>query len=319
MATDEDDPARHPLVVAMRALLRASHGQSGRAIRSAVREAAALAHEVATCGSLGEHDAALSHRESLDGLEADASSVESELRLVWDTLVLSRELPRAEGLDFEEIEELVLAHLLAFPDFLADALVMNFLRQVQLGQSFLHAEDQRINVAAVLQQLQPQLEKHKATAAAIAAECCRHLQDRSETLAGKLLSRMDLDNDGFVGEQDFLKSAVHALALEVRAEGVLRRTNCGCGGTFLIESLRCKDPICVAPRGPFFGWGDVYEETVPLHLKAGQRTSSPDGQVENVAVSAGVQQLLKDESFADDFHEAMCTALIRNGTVQVEG
>ncbi|CAJ1344062.1 unnamed protein product [Effrenium voratum] len=172
-----------------------------------------------------------------------------------DTLVLSRELPRAEGLDFEEIEELVLAHLLAFPDFLADALVMNFLRQVQLGQSFLHAEDQRINVAAVLQQLQPQLEKHKATAAAIAAECCRHLQDRSETLAGKLLSRMDLDNDGFVGEQDFLKSAVHALALEV----------------------------------------------------------------ENVAVSAGVQQLLKDESFADDFHEAMCTALIRNGTVQVEG
>ncbi|CAJ1344058.1 unnamed protein product [Effrenium voratum] len=255
MATDEDDPARHPLVVAMRALLRASHGQSGRAIRSAVREAAALAHEVATCGSLGEHDAALSHRESLDGLEADASSVESELRLVWDTLVLSRELPRAEGLDFEEIEELVLAHLLAFPDFLADALVMNFLRQVQLGQSFLHAEDQRINVAAVLQQLQPQLEKHKATAAAIAAECCRHLQDRSETLAGKLLSRMDLDNDGFVGEQDFLKSAVHALALEV----------------------------------------------------------------ENVAVSAGVQQLLKDESFADDFHEAMCTALIRNGTVQVEG
>ncbi|CAJ1344060.1 unnamed protein product [Effrenium voratum] len=274
MATDEDDPARHPLVVAMRALLRASHGQSGRAIRSAVREAAALAHEVATCGSLGEHDAALSHRESLDGLEADASSVESELRLVWDTLVLSRELPRAEGLDFEEIEELVLAHLLAFPDFLADALVMNFLRQVQLGQSFLHAEDQRINVAAVLQQLQPQLEKHKATAAAIAAECCRHLQDRSETLAGKLLSRMDLDNDGFVGEQDFLKSAVHALALE---------------------------------------------GTVPLHLKAGQRTSSPDGQVENVAVSAGVQQLLKDESFADDFHEAMCTALIRNGTVQVEG
>ncbi|CAJ1398436.1 unnamed protein product [Effrenium voratum] len=199
MATDEDDPARHPLVVAMRALLRASHGQSGRAIRSAVREAAALAHEVATCGSLGEHDAALSHRESLDGLEADASSVESELRLVWDTLVLSRELPRAEGLDFEEIEELVLAHLLAFPDFLADALVMNFLRQVQLGQSFLHAEDQRINVAAVLQQLQPQLEKHKATAAAIAAE-----------------------------------------------------------------------------------------------------------------------QLLKDESFADDFHEAMCTALIRNGTVQAD-
>ena len=45
----------------------------------------------------------------------------------------------------------------------------------------------------------------------------------------------------------------------------------------------------MAPRGPFFGWGDVYEGTVPLHLKAGQRTSSPDGQVENVAVSAGVQ------------------------------
>eukprot|EP00434_Breviolum_minutum_P014821 symbB.v1.2.013069.t1/scaffold907.1/size153227/14 len=200
-------------------------------------------HEAAMTGSMGEHHVATSKREELgDKLEAvDGScSAESELKLLWDTAILCRESPQEQGLDVDEVEDLVLAHLLVFPEFLQDALVMNLFRQVQLGQSFLHSEEQHINVAAVLEQMKPRLEAHKAIAAQIAKECCDHLQTHSESLALKLLKQMDLDCDGFVCEEEFLKTMVHAIAVEV----------------------------------------------------------------ENMAVSVGVQQLLKEERFADDFHQA---------------
>mmetsp|Transcript_13476 Transcript_13476/g.32139 ORF Transcript_13476/g.32139 Transcript_13476/m.32139 type:complete len:100 (+) Transcript_13476:695-994(+) len=93
--------------------------------------------------------------------------------------------------------------------------------------------------------MQPRLETHKATALEIAGQCCAHLRDRSETLATKLLGRLDLDGDGFVGESDFLNGCLHGLAIEV----------------------------------------------------------------ENLALSVGLQQLLANESFADDFHEAMASTL----------
>lgn len=257
MAGATDDPARHPLVVAMRALLRALHDQHGRVVRRSLKDAAILAHEASRNGSLGEHDAAAENRQELeDKLEAVDShgdGAESELQLLWDTAILSRESPEAHGMDVEELEDLVLAYLVAFPDVLADELVMNLFRQVQLGQNILHAEERHINVGAVLEQMKPCLERHKGTAARIAAECCAHLQTRSETLAAKLLVRMDLDGDGFVGEEEFRKTMVPAMALEV----------------------------------------------------------------ENLAISVGVQQLLKEENFADDFHQAVCDVLVEEGQVQV--
>ncbi|CAE6927054.1 unnamed protein product [Symbiodinium natans] len=240
---ETDDPSRHPLVVALRALLRATHGNPGRAARDTVRDAAISAHQAAKQGSLGAHDVAAWQRGELqDKLEAFQSGQHLEsVSLVWDTLVLARDAPRDEGLDLEEVEELVLAHLVAFPDVLAQSLVVSLFQQVHLGQSFLHEAERAIDVTAVLKELQPQLDKHKATALRVAEQCCTHLQSRSETLASNLLKRMDLDGDGFVGESEFLASAVHALALEV----------------------------------------------------------------ENLAVSVGVPQLMSDESFSDDFHEAV--------------
>ncbi|CAE7236859.1 unnamed protein product [Symbiodinium pilosum] len=238
---DADSPSRHPLVVALRALLRVTHGNLGRATRGAVRDAAISAHQAALQGSMGVHDVAAEQRDELQHkLQVCGSGEHSEsVRLVWDTLILAREAPRDEGLDLDEMEELVLAHLLAFPEILAQSLVVNLFQQVHLGQSFLHEEERTIDVNAVLRELQPRLEKHKATSLRIAEQCCAHLQTRSETLADKLLRRMDLDGDGFVGESEFFTAAVHALALEV----------------------------------------------------------------ENLAVSVGVKQLLNESSFADDFHE----------------
>ncbi|CAK9005772.1 unnamed protein product [Durusdinium trenchii] len=229
-------------------------GQSGPCVRRTLKDAAILAHAAASSGSLGMHDAAAKHREELeDKLEAvDASDPLSELKLVWDTILLHRDSPQEEGLDVEEVEELVLAHLVAFPDFLADDLVMNLFRQVQLGQGFLHAEKQHINVATLLEQMKPRLDRHKVTALNIARECCTHLQTHSETLASKLLLRMDLDGDGYIGEDDFLKCLVHALAVEV----------------------------------------------------------------ENLAISAGVQQLLKEEGFADEFHQAVWDLLVAGDHLQ---
>ena len=257
MAAGEEDPARHPIVIALRALLRASHGQAGRSLHRGVKDAAVLAHEAASNGSIGAHDMAARHREELQEKlqRVDETNLPmSELELLWETMLCSRESPKEEGLDEEEVEELVLAHLVAFPDYLADDLIMNLFRQVQLGQSFLHADEQHIDVGTLLERMQPRLQRHKATAAKIAKESCAHLQMRSELLASKLLLRMDLDGDGLVGKDDFLKSLIHALAVEV----------------------------------------------------------------ENLAISVGVQELMKEEGFADDFHEAMCDMLQAQEYVQIK-
>eukprot|EP00438_Fugacium_kawagutii_P022069 Skav200699 [mRNA] locus=scaffold4825:31428:33809:+ [translate_table: standard] len=55
MAGTTDDPARHPIVVAMRALLRALHGQHRPMATKALQSAAIVAHEATMNGSLGRY------------------------------------------------------------------------------------------------------------------------------------------------------------------------------------------------------------------------------------------------------------------------
>lgn len=149
-----------------------------------------------------------------------------------------------QSLGMEEVEELVLAHLCEYPAFLAKVLLEAPLHQVGLGQSLM-GPGSRVDMAEVERRLRPNLERHSETAAKVAAEACSHLLGRSETLACKLFSRMDLDQDGFISRDEFLRAAPHALAIEV----------------------------------------------------------------ENVAIGAGVQALLTDPDYSDDFHTAMAGAM----------
>jgi len=145
-----------------------------------------------------------------------------------------------QPLGMEEVEEFVLAHLCEYPAFLALVLLEAPLHQVGLGQSLM-GPGSRIDMAEVRRRLRPNLQRHRETAARVASEACSHLLARSETLACKLFSRMDLDQDGCISRDEFLRAAPHALAVEV----------------------------------------------------------------ENVAIGAGVQALLADPEYSDDFHTAM--------------
>lgn len=227
------------------------HGASGRELQEAVQDVAWAAHGAASAGAVGNHDSAAADREELGGQLSEAagkqSSLHSELQLVWDTITLSRESGQeaSQGLDLEEVEELVLAHLVAYPEFLGPQVVKSLFRQVSLGQGLLDSGDRLMDVSELARRMKPQLPKHAATAVRIAEECCSHLTNRSEGIAVKLLQRLDLDKDGVVGEDEFLKAATSALAVEV----------------------------------------------------------------ENVALTVGIQSLMNDESFADDFHMAMAATM----------
>merc|ERR1711862_32316 len=126
----------------------------------------------------------------------------------------------AAGLGRQEIEDLVLGHLCAYPDFLADRLLTSLMQQVSLGQAMLNSGpndemEGRIDVEAAERKLRPHLKKHRPLAKAIAQRGCEHLMQKSEMLSVKMLSRMDLNGDGFVTEDEFLTSALHAFAIEV--------------------------------------------------------------------------------------------------------
>merc|ERR1712232_640818 len=84
-----------------------------------------------------------------------------------------------------------------------------------LGQCMLASDDRHLDMGAVIRTMEPKLHMHKETFARIAEECCSHLMTRSESLASKLHKRLDLDGDGFVSEEEFMKAAPDAIALEL--------------------------------------------------------------------------------------------------------
>lgn len=220
--TDEKQeaaPEKHPLAIALRALLRASHGPAGRSLRDAVEDSAASLHGVASSGASGDTSTAADYNQELkaqlDQGVSGSSALASELGLVWETIILARDPGETGGLCVEEVEEIVLAHLLVYREFLSPALVKGLFRRVSLGQCMLAADDRHLDVGAVMRSMAPQLHRHKETLDRIAEECCTHLMTRSESLASKLHKRLDLDGDGFVSEEEFLKAAPDAIAVEL--------------------------------------------------------------------------------------------------------
>lgn len=184
------------------------------------------------------------------------TSVVAELGDLWTAIVeASEEDSGKEGggdaesasaaLGTADIEELVLAHLCEYPPFLAEALLDEPLRRLNVGQGLAVPGAGSFDIPEVRKRLAPQLPRHRDTAARIASEACSHCLQRSEKLAGKVLARLDLNKDGVVTRDEFLKAAPHALALEV----------------------------------------------------------------ENVALSVGMEALLGDPEFADDFHTAMASTM----------
>jgi len=245
------DAQHHPAVAALRRLLAATYGDAGGTLHASLNGGAAqAAFGVASCGAVADHNSAQGHREELaEELSAamdGAGDLIPALQEVWIAVVGPADGDVASNnLGHEEAEELVLAHLCAYPLFLSRTLIRRLVQQVSCGQGLLHAADRHLDTQRLMQSLEPRMLTHQPLADRIALECCGHLLKRSSELATKLLQRLDIDNDGVVSESDFLRSAQHALALEV----------------------------------------------------------------ENVAVAAGVQALLADPDFADDFHPAMADAL----------
>jgi hypothetical protein len=167
-------------------------------------------------------------------------SIVAGLEDLWNALA-----DEGQRFGMEEVEELVLAHLCEYPQFLTEVLLVAPLEQVGLGQGFMSPGDRQVDMAEVRRRLSPNLARHRDTAVKMASEACSHLMDKSETLASKLFLRLDLDRDGSISRDEFLRAAPHALALEV----------------------------------------------------------------ENPAIGAGVQALLLDPEYADDFHTAMAGAM----------
>lgn len=259
MVTPDANPGlqTHPTVQAVRDLLRVTHGPAGRATRDAIEDTAVFAHEAATCGATGDHDAAADFREELGEQLREssgrASPVVQELDRVWKTTLENLDdgdeggetAQAATMLHKDGVEELVLAYLCAYPEFLKQVLVKSFIRQVSLGQLLMEKDNRRLDVRELVRNLEPSLAKHEATTDRIANECCAHLTQRSHVIAATLLQHLDLDRDGAVCRSEFLQAAPHAFVLAI----------------------------------------------------------------ENIAVSAGVQSLMADPDFADDFHMAMGYAM----------
>mmetsp|Transcript_702 Transcript_702/g.2231 ORF Transcript_702/g.2231 Transcript_702/m.2231 type:complete len:270 (+) Transcript_702:93-902(+) len=220
---EEPNTDDHPLVVAMRQLLGAMHGQQGRGLRGSIEDAAILAHGTASSGAEGDHETAAEGREDLQEQLAEAEDKQGlfrpQLREVWDAALACRDeeaSPNAPAtLGEADVEELVLAHLCAFPEFLGRTLVRRLVQQVALGQGFLDAEDKHLDVSILLRHLDPHLPSFLALSNHIAEESCKHLIQRSESMASRALRTLDLDRDGVVCEAEFLKAAPHAFALEI--------------------------------------------------------------------------------------------------------
>lgn len=255
MGDDEFDPSSHPLVVSARNLLERMRSVAAGGAAEPMQEAAFAAYGAVSSGAMGDFESSAQYREELPERLAEAetswSRLERPLRELWAAIIACRDegeacAPEAPVLlGREEVEELVLATLTAYPPFLAEDLPRELLRQVSLGQGLLPSEDRHIDLDVARRELEPRLEAHRGTAAQIATVCCEHLVQRSELLAVKLLQRMDLDHDGCISEDEFMRAAPYALMIEVQ----------------------------------------------------------------NVAISAGTQEMIANPEFADDFHSAVAVAL----------
>jgi len=249
-----EDDAEHPIAIAARKFLEVSHGKPGKEVRYLVEDAAPFAYQAAFNGALGNHDLAEDSRDELGEQLTNSASVlaplQKELRSLWSALTSCHSEGAGAGyssarLEKEAIEDLVLGHLCAYSEYLQKDLVKGLVQQVGLGQGLMDSSDRHVDMSLLLQHLKPSLAKHSETTGRIATESCNHLMTRSETLAEKLLLRLDLNKDGYVSEEEFMSAAPHALAIEI----------------------------------------------------------------ENLAMSAGVQSLIADVDFADDFHMAMAAAM----------
>eukprot|EP00928_Gymnodinium_smaydae_P012791 TRINITY_DN14666_c0_g1_i1.p1 TRINITY_DN14666_c0_g1~~TRINITY_DN14666_c0_g1_i1.p1 ORF type:complete len:301 (+),score=77.92 TRINITY_DN14666_c0_g1_i1:70-972(+) len=227
-APQDDGPERHPLVVAMKALLKTVHGPRGGRLGEAVQEAASLAHDAVSAGASGDLEHFAAGREPLDDAletaERRNNRLEGQLKSVWaealaataaaDSDTTAPQPARALGV--AEVEELALAHLCAYPEFLSETLLTALLQQVTLGQALLETGSRGIDATKARRFLQQRLPRHRPKAATIAAASCEHLMAKSETIAVRLLQRMDLDGDGVVNEKEFCRTAINALTVEVQ-------------------------------------------------------------------------------------------------------
>lgn len=258
------DPLSHPLVCAARKLLQEMRSLSDGEAAEPMEGAAFAAYGAASCGAMGDHASSAVYRAELPARLGDAETRFRQLALplheTWSEIIACRmegdadagaETPVLLGRD--DVEELVLAALTAYPPFLADALPRELLRRVSLGQGLLRPDERHIDLELARQELEPRLYVHHETATRVAAVCCEHLVQRSDTLAVNMLRRLDLDQDGSVSEDDFMRAAPCALMIEV----------------------------------------------------------------EDVALSAGVEAMLADPAFADDFHTSVAAGLGNSGDVDI--
>jgi len=224
VADDGADAANHPVALAARRLLIVTHGKVGRGLRDVVADAAPFAYQAAYNGALGNHESADEGREDLcqqlSETESALAPLEPELRALWNALVACH-CEDVQGstsnalLDVEAIEDLVLGHICAYPDFLEGSLVKGLVQHVALGQGLLDESDRRVDMHEFLRHFKPCVPNHSKIVARISSECCDHLMRRSETIASKLLLTLDSDGDGKINLVEFLRGLPHGLALEI--------------------------------------------------------------------------------------------------------
>lgn len=200
----------------------------------AVEDASLMAYAAVTSGVQGDNESAADFRQELcdqlstcEDLAREQQPLSRELGALWVAVLDCRggEGGSAAGpvvLDKEDVEEVVLAHLLVLPEFLARSLVRRLVQQISLGQSLLFlpgaaaaAGEGRLDMKVLARSLEPHASVLDALAARTAQECCSHLMERSEILATKLLRTLDRDGDGVVSETDFIAALPHGLALDV--------------------------------------------------------------------------------------------------------
>eukprot|EP00746_Dinoflagellata_sp_MGD_P143659 gnl/MRDRNA2_/MRDRNA2_76458_c0_seq1.p1 gnl/MRDRNA2_/MRDRNA2_76458_c0~~gnl/MRDRNA2_/MRDRNA2_76458_c0_seq1.p1 ORF type:complete len:306 (+),score=74.53 gnl/MRDRNA2_/MRDRNA2_76458_c0_seq1:67-918(+) len=258
LQNDSTSPLDNPKVVAVRGLLKKlslSQAKSSGGVGQLVGAVAKGAHKAALIESPSEKTV-----EQLDSRLGTANEriigfFSEEIKALWAALMIDEE-EGLEALGMEQVEELVLAYLVALPEFLTESLLWSQLRHVSLGQTLMAPDQRRWDMDKAHNYFRAKLDRHRDLAANVADETCAMLLLRSEHLAGALLKRMDLDGDGVVGQTDFSVGVLNSLSLEI--ENVALST----GSETLMRNPDFSDDVHMA-MGAAIGHDFDAEESFP--------------------------------------------------------
>lgn len=240
----DTDPQDNPKVVAVRALLQKlslSQAKSTGGIVQLVGAVAKCAHKTAEKSSDTPSETAVAQIDGKLGVANDRITgfFAKEIAAIWAALTIDEE-DGTEFLGLEEIEELVLAYLVALPNFLTESLLWSQMRHLSLGQSLVAPGDRKWDMVKAEEYFRPKLERHQDLARTVASETCANLLARSEQLAGVLFKRMDLDGDGVVGTNDFSSAVLNCLTVEIENVAI------SAGGETMMQDPDFADDVHMA-------------------------------------------------------------------------